>query len=219
MAADKKGIRKPVHLELIGGKTARQRVWEAIRRQTVAFTCYQIARQAEADDETVLTYLRALTLAGFVEVVEAVQEIGDVQTYRLARDNGVEAPRLTARGKPVQQGRKTEALWRAMRVLSQKGDFCPRDLLAVASTAAEPISFETAKSYVLHLVRAGYLRVTQPARRVGIGQGRLSARYRLLPARNTGPRPPMIQRTKAIFDPNLNAVVWSEQEEATHEPA
>jgi hypothetical protein len=47
------------------------------------------------------------------------------------------------------------------------------------------------------------------------GTSRLPARFRFNPARNTGPRPPMIQRTKAVYDPNLGQVVW--QEEPDHD--
>ena len=38
----------------------------------------------------------------------------------------------------------------------------------------------------------------------------MPTRYRLI--RNTGPRPPMVQRIDAIYDPNLGAVVWTRQD-------
>jgi ribosomal protein L28 len=37
------------------------------------------------------------------------------------------------------------------------------------------------------------------------------ARYKLLKSKNTGALPPMIQRTKHIFHPNLRKVVWQEK--------
>jgi hypothetical protein len=37
-------------------------------------------------------------------------------------------------------------------------------------------------------------------------------RYRFLAARYSGPKPPMIQRIKAVYDPNRSEVVWSSLE-------
>lgn len=86
-----------------------------------------------------------------------------------------------------------------MRML---GEFGYRDLTVTASTAATPIADIDAKDYLKHLYRAGYLKVTAPA------HGNRPARYRLI--RNTGPKPPKVQRIRQVFDPNLNEVVWSQ---------
>jgi hypothetical protein len=57
----------------------------------------------------------------------------------------------------------------------------------------------TAKAYLKMLLACGYLRVTKKA------VPKFSqARYRLI--RNHGPKPPMVQRVKQIFDPNTREV-------------
>jgi hypothetical protein len=69
----------------------------------------------------------------------------------------------------------------------------------------------TAQDYLNQLALAGYLIEIKK----GQAQGTHPTRFRFNPARNTGPRPPMIQRTKAVYDPNLGQVVW--QEEPDHD--
>lgn len=39
-------------------------------------------------------------------------------------------------------------------------------------------------------------------------RGRIRARYRFIAGRNSGPRPPQVQRLKQVYDPNLDRVVW-----------
>lgn len=199
--------RKPAQLERIGGKTSRQRIWEAIRTLRGDFDNYAIARKAQADDETVKTYLSCLLKAGFINRTNPDASRQTPATYSLVRDNGVEAPRLDRKGNPVKQGLGAEQMWRTIRLI---GEFSSRQLAAQASTSETPVSPETAKTYVGHLVRAGYLVEVAPAVQLGAGRGGLQARYRLAPGKYTGPRPPMVQRTKAIYDPNLDQVVWEE---------
>lgn len=200
--------RRPAQMEMIGGKGSRQRAWEAVRQLRDDFTCYEVSRAAQADDETVLTYLRSLERGGFIESLTSVDApVATEKHYRLVRDNGIEAPRLTKDGKPITQGLGTEAMWRSMRII---GEFSCRELAAHASTSGVKVSEDTANSYIRALKLADYLVVVAEAKPRGIGVGRSLARYRLAPGRYTGPRPPMIQRTKAVYDPNLGEVVWQE---------
>lgn len=199
--------RKPANLERIGGKTSRQRIWEAVRTLREGFNNYSVARKAQADDETVRTYLACLIKGGYLESMNPEVHIGDERLYRLIQDNGVEAPRLDKKGKPVKQGMGTEQMWRTIRLI---GEFSSRELAAHASTPDIVVRPETAKTYVGHLVRAGYLIEVKPVIYLGAGRGNLQARYRLAPGKYTGPRPPMIQRSKAVYDPNLDKVVWEE---------
>src|SRR5262245_47644431 len=112
--------RKPIHMELVGGKGSRQRVWEVIRKQPGAFTCYQIARKANADDDTVYTYLRSLERGGFLEAATPKDAPRATEKkWKLIRDNGVEAPRLKRDGTPVTQGNGNEAMWRSMRIVGE----------------------------------------------------------------------------------------------------
>jgi hypothetical protein len=98
-------------------------------------------------------------------------------------------------------------MWRALRMLP--GDLNARELAAHASTAAVPVALAAAEHYLGWLYAAGYLIRTRAGKGLGKrGQG-ATARYRLDPVRNTGPRPPMICRAKVVYDPNEDAVVWA----------
>jgi hypothetical protein len=209
MSQRKTGPRQPVQLEFKGGKSQRQRIWEALRAQQGSFTLYTLARRADADDETAQSYLQALVRAGYVQChTPADAPPATVRHYSLLRDNGVEAPRLTRRGQPVSQGMGTEAMWRAMHITR---DFTCRELVAYASAGGVVVSEDSANSYIRTLRLAGYLAITVPAATKGIGKGKTLARYALQPGRYTGPRPPMIQRTKSLYDPNLGRVVWQQE--------
>lgn len=196
----------PVDLKAIRGRTPRQRVWEAIRASRDNFIAVDIEFAAKTTRDIVTDYLRALKHAGYIELAweEQLTNVAVRPHYRLVRDCGVEAPRLTKDGRPVTQGLGNENMWKAMRII---GEFDFRDLAAHASTQAAPVSEETALTYVLTLAKAGYLREVVPARR---GRGATPARFCLVPAKYTGPRPPMIQRTKSLYDPNLGQVVWTQ---------
>ena len=81
--------------------------------------------------------------------------------------------------------------------------FRASELAVAASTEAMPIARETASGFAADLLRAGYL--------ADAGRAPDNSRaviYRLLPARNTGPRAPIIMRSEqACFDLNLMRVV------------
>lgn len=204
--------RKPVHLEQAGGKAPRQRVWEAIRRLAADFTAPTLERVARIDKATIHTYLQSLERGGFITEIGERQAIGDRKHYQLVRDTGVEAPRLDRRGRPVQQSRGNENMWRTMRIM---GEFSPRELAVRASTPDTDVAEGAAKSYVKYLANAGYLTIVDPGHSFIRGKGAKQARYRLVASKYTGPRPPMIQRTKAVYDPNLGKIVW--QEEPDHD--
>ncbi len=93
-------------------------------------------------------------------------------------------------------------MWRAIRMM---GAFTAPELALVASTETTKVSCGYAENYIHHLSKAGYLKIVTPHKG---GKGRTIASYRLLSNKNTGPRPPVIQGTKAVFDQNLQKVVW-----------
>lgn len=205
--------RQPAQTEMVGGKGSRQRAWEAIRKHAGDFTCYQIARRAKVDDRTLYTYLISLERGGFLEgKMQTGAPIGTEKTWQLVRDNGVEAPRVDINGKQVTQGLGTEAMWRSMRII---GEFNSAELAAHARTSGVEVKDDSVKSYLRFLKLAGYVLTVSEAKSKGIGKGAIQARYRLAPGKYTGPRPPMIQRTKSVYDPNLDKVVW--QEEIDHD--
>ncbi len=152
---------------------------------------------------TVSSYLKRLQLGGYLTVEKAKQK-GQPDTWTLIKNTGVEAPRLNKDGKPVTQGQNRENLWRTMKVLRE---FNFRELTAAATTEVVQIKERDAAEYCRHLTKAGYLRVAKAA-----NNGGGLTRYRLIPSRNTGPRPPQVQRSKQIFDPNLGQIVWPQAE-------
>lgn len=200
--------RKPVSL---GNESTQDVIWKVVRelaKSKPEFSIDDVARLMsnkgceEVNDETIKSYFYRLVKGGFLATDGTAAQGRKTRGYfRLIKDSGTETPRLTKAGEPVKQGRGREHLWRTIRVL---GEFNYRELAAAASTVDVTVKESEAKDYVLHLKKAGYLvEVSASSRR-----GRL-ARYRLVPARYTGPKPPMIQRIKQIFDPNLGEVVWS----------
>lgn len=205
---------KPVHLTAAGSKpTGRQAIWEAIRRMRDGFSIVDLNKATSIHRDTIGTYVRGLAAAGYIERfgtelpdsgimgVAAKTQFAKI-VYRLVKDVGIEAPRVTRDGKPVTMGAAQEQMWRTMKILS---DFTFRDLAISASTETVMVNEEAARDYLGALSVAGYL-IT-----VAKGGPNRPARYRFNRARNTGPKAPMIQRLKTVFDPNTRKVVWQEE--------
>ena len=211
--------RKPVDAVAVAQRclNPQEAIWAAIRTRGAdgtTFTRRDLAAQlmheqlAGINDDTIGAYLLRLERGGFVEVVDRTQLKGmngaaKLSVYRLIKDHGREAPRLRPNGEASTQGIVNEQLWRSMKVL---GEFDYADLMlsCTAEATAQPA---TVRRYLGHLKAAGYLAEVRPS------TPGTPARYRLLPSMNTGPRPPMVQRTHRVFDPNLKRVVWSEEHE------
>lgn len=215
--------RKPVSLVAArarGQLTGRDAVWAQIRQQR-EFTresLWLALERVQGDNRsTIDSYLTCLKNGGYIKIVDKRwlnedkqhHRQGDRGTYEyvyaLIRDCGVDAPRLRKDGSPVTQGRNRENMWRTMRII---GEFNFRELAMAASTEDVPIKPNDAKDYVHHLFKARYLVETQPAKR---GKNAVPARYKLVPSKYTGPKPPQVQRVKQVFDPNINSVVWSSE--------
>lgn len=203
--------RKPAHLELAGGKGLRQRLWDRIRqRGDKPFCLDDLITGAEVNSLcTAREYITGLFHAGYLDLRRAAVTAGRTENrmpalYSLVRDAGIEAPRVRKDGTPVTMGLAQEQMWRTLRM--HKGDTNARELAAHASTPEIPVKEVAAADYLGHLHRANYLQCTQEAKRTLRNGGRIQARYRLIS--NTGPRPPMVCRTDAIYDPNLGETVW-----------
>jgi hypothetical protein len=196
--------RKPVHLTMTAKKPGgRQAIWEAIRRLGT-FTVPQVATACAGHPKTVQGYVDCLLASGHVCKTIGVLAQGSDLVLTLVRDVGVEAPRVRADGSPVTQGLPREQMWRTMRHKGT-GDFDYRDLALWSSTEDVAVSEVDAQDYLKHLVKAGYLILVAPARS---SKPSHPARYRFDPRRNTGPKPPMVQKMKTVFDPNLRKIVW-----------
>jgi hypothetical protein len=173
-------------------------VWMLVRRHKT-FTVADIEGDTAQAKRAVWDYLKRLLAAGYIAET-GKRKVGTsvAKVYELVKDCGREAPRLRRDGSPVTAGLVNEHMWRTMKVVKH---FTPLELALAASTEEVKVTVTGANEYIRFLVKAGYL-VIGTASKPGT-----QARYRFI--KNTGPRPPMIQRVKRVYDPNLRQVVWS----------
>jgi hypothetical protein len=173
----------------------RQPLWEAMLAfEGKPFSVAQIVDALYVNRRTVSSYLACLCAGGYADRQDDPD--GPV-TYRIVKaDPPYHAPRLNRKGEPVTQGAGVENMWRSMR---RQGEFQPFEIAAWSSTELVQVSEKTAKTYCSMLLKAGYLRVTKKA-----VPGTFQATYVLI--RNSGPKPPQIQRIKQVFDPNTKTV-------------
>jgi len=202
--------RQPAHLTAGAHLNAREALWAEIRRRK-RFTVSDLAAKTSIAPGTIRTYVLGLERAGYLERAEddsAKKRITYVANqflalkYRLVRDTGAEAPRVRKNGEVVTQGLAREAMWRTMRILRE---FSWVDLANIASTEAVKVHREDARKYCQLLRLAGYLVTAVPG-----GPGK-PERYRFVVSRYSGPRAPMLQRVRQVFDPNLKQVVWPKE--------
>lgn len=201
--------RLPAVTELAGGKSQRQRVWEAIRTHAAgrvvhgAFTAEDVSRWSKVELPIVREYLIGLEAAGYLQAALACDggaRRGVKKGRFLARDNGVEAPRVRRDGSPVTQGRGTQSMWDAITVLDT---FTPPLLAELAM-----VKPATAANYCGFLGRAGYLELVVPGH--GTGRGGVASVWRCVRQHRNKPRAPMITRLKAVYDPNVHKIVWQD---------
>ncbi len=176
----------------MGKESRRRQIWEEIRKQR-EFTLNSLSLGCQIHRDTIETYVIGLRKAGFVELVEkkAISKPFVTTTftenhYRLAKDVGIDAPRVTRDGKILSAGINQD-LWRAMKILKE---FSVTDLIA---STTQKTTVDNVKTYCLFLTRAKYLK-------------RNGSRFVFV--KSTGAKAPRILRIKAVFDPNLNKVVY-----------
>ena len=191
---------------IAGGKSHRQRVWEAIRGLAGAgnegtFSADDVSRCSKVDLPEVAAYAAGLLAAGYLGATDPMPVGGRVKRlFFLARDNGIEAPRVRRDGSPVTAGLGSQALWAAITAL----DVFPAAMLAQIAKVKRC----TAQNYCAALARAGYLEVVRPGRGVGVGSE--ATVWRCALKHKLKPRAPMVTRLKAVYDPNLGQIVWQE---------
>lgn len=187
-------------LVMVGGKSPRQHIWEAIRAVNASpkeLTTYAVARKSNQEDEAVRAYLRDLEKVGIVSKVRSIGRF-DAE-WSLLKDEGVEAPRVTKNGKVSNYAAGVENVWRALRIL---GEFSAAEASVAASINGASISEFGAHVYLSGLAKAGY--VTRRG-----GTAGFKTRFCLIPSRYTGPKHPIYQRDfDQVYDPNLDQVVW-----------
>ena len=204
--AIKNTIKRKAPLATITGNVPpRQHIWEAIRHQSASEG--RVSMQGiqntldrnEMPESRISDYMRSLIAGGFLVRTNPEARPAKRAEYRLARDVGVEAPRVRRDGTlPPPPGR--EQIWRTLKII---GDCTARELADAASTPHVAIAEATASEYLRFLASANYVAIVRP------GSPGVLTRYRLLPTRWTGPLAPMIQRTKQLYDPNTGEVVYS----------
>lgn len=97
-------------------RNRRQEIWNCLRGNKDRLqTVSEIAKACQLSGNTVYTYLKALNKGGFVSIQKG-SDFCSPYGYRLERDAGVDAPRLSDDGQPLKCP-VTEALWRTMRIL------------------------------------------------------------------------------------------------------
>jgi hypothetical protein len=203
--------RKYARLERAGALSIRDRIWAAIRALDApgdgdvrnGFSPCEVANLSAQHIDTVLAYFKGLAAAAIVSPMRgqrpAARPRVDFTLYWLARDAGVEAPRVNSEGKPVKAGQGRERMWLALRALR---DFNAHELALTASTPEHPVAVGEAQDYLVFLKRAGYVVATAAS------GARRQACYRFMKTRNTGPRAPLVGRDKSVMDQNTGEVVW-----------
>jgi len=169
--------------------TDREKIWAAMRQEKT-FTLERIAHLTGCKEHQVKDYARGLTASGHVRRPDDAKRFAKVE-YTLARDTGVDAPRVRKDGTVLPASGRTR-MWNVMPILKV---FTVGELVNAASLPGAPVAFDAAHSYCKWLVRGGYLDG-------GAGV------YHFIPARLTGAKAPQILRVRVLFDPNLGAVVY-----------
>lgn len=195
--------RKSPTLRPAGAQTQRERIWTQIRK-VKKFTASAIQDRTGIAPTTIQTYLEGLAAAGYIAGSQggkraAFGRFGRRQ-WRLVKDCGIDAPAVTRQGKETAGGRSTLHMWRAMKALPE---FDYRMVAYHASTEKVVVTWDMARRYVAWLARVGYLRTLAPR------HGSRLAIYTL--ARNTGLKPPQIQRVKRVWDQNIGTVIEGDQ--------
>jgi hypothetical protein len=190
-AVDKLAVSKEPH--------GRQSLWDVMVEFPDWFTVGDVFAPTFVNRRTIASFLQCLVAGGFAE--KEVLGVNLVR-YRLIGHLPASAPRLRPDGTKIEDGSGTENMWRSMRMLPR---FNHREIAALATTSKIKVSERTARDYCHSLKATGYLRVVKPA----VPNKSLSV-FRLI--RNNGPKPPMIQRVKQVFDPNTDEVFTPERQ-------
>ncbi|MBA5777443.1 hypothetical protein H2509_13375 [Stappia sp. F7233] len=176
--------------------------WSVIQAHELAgetFTRGDILRMSNARRRDVDDFFGRLEKAGLVEKVgergprpEAVYRATVRQTA---------TPRVRRDGTVIESAGKQKCMWNAMRSGAHRQGFTAQDIALWGSTDETAISLASAQAYIKALSKAGYL--------IPLVKGKPGAPgiWRLAPDMNTGPLPPMILRTKVVFDQNRHELV------------
>lgn len=184
-----------------GPRASRETLWRAIKKKKV-FTLSEITRCCDLKKGTISQYLRTWALVGALETKPIASKGTNSQgegyrrplRYTLIKDLP-EFPRVRKNGTEIDQGKATQQMWTTMRKLRF---FSVSDVHALSSTPRHPVTRRHVAEYMKYLILARYIEY-----RSGV--------YYLV--KDTGPKAPMIQRIKQVWDPNLKKVMWRQGDE------
>jgi hypothetical protein len=204
----------PINLKLKAHKAIPLRrgvdhYWKVMMDAAVAneaFSARDVASKSDGNVGPVTAFIKRLALGGFLAVEDAS---GAQPTYHV-RVKQSATPRVREDGSIASGVVKQAAMWNTMRSPSSRAGFTAQDLVVWGSTDDSPIAFQTARRYIAHLAKAGYLVQAEKG-----GKGK-PAIWRLLPHMNTGPAYPMALMTKVIFDQNRWEVVGEASFDEVH---
>ncbi len=180
-------------------------MWDAIRVLDAAgpWSVTDVASHAHCDRVEAGRYVRALVKCAYAQAAGERPTHGyPAPLFTLLRKPFL-APRFDRDGTPSRPSGQ-EQMWTAIRNLSSGFTF--REIAHAASTDVVTVQPVAARSYLKCLLRAGYLATLKAG-----GPGR-PAVLRLKPGMNTGPLPPLILRTKFVWDQNRKAVMGEADE-------
>lgn len=192
----------PVNLRPSPDVSEYEKIWDAVRAtvdSSSGFDARMISKSCGRPVKQVRDYLGRWVKAGYLQQI-ARTPCGSVYQVLQAP---ARAPCVRRDGSvaPERSPTAQDYMWRAVKMI---GTFTARDLALAASTEEVPVTLSSARAYACALAHAGYLQIVEKGRTNGT-----LTRYRLLMSANTGPRAPMIQTTRAVYDLNVRKVVWT----------
>ncbi|WP_417913701.1 hypothetical protein [Candidatus Electronema sp. JM] len=172
------------------GKRNAAGLWEELRRRIGELvTVADLHLATGMDRSAIRDRLNAWNAGGYIAVQRPLPPVPNIGCkYSMTKDFGPLAPRVRKDGSQVLLGQGQQRMWVVMRILKS---FSATELAVTASTPEHQIADASAKDYCRKLYKAGYLRLGE------------NGRYLLLPSANTGPRAPQVQRSKKVWDVNL----------------
>lgn len=204
-------LRKAFSATAATGKEPRQRIWDEIRVLGEGFTMHDITRRSCQMPADVRNYLNALAQAKIISVLEP-NKLPIRVVWRLVQDEGVDYPRLNAKGERTTAHLAIENVWRTLRILGN--DLTVHELHAAICVGEAKINLRRLRDYLNALATAGYLVRTQsPKPKAG-------DTFRLIPSRYTGPKPPVVHEMQSlqVYDPNLERVAFAKAASQQSEP-
>lgn len=168
-------------------------------RSGQTFSAQDIDDASNADNGTVRDFVRRLAAGGLVELIEE----GENPVHNRYRPLVIQsaAPRIRRDGTVIESLPASQCMWNLIRGPLGRNGFTYKDLVHWGQTDETSIAVSSARSWIKLLNRAGYLIQLEA------GNARRPATWRLDPKMNSGPRAPMMLRTKLIYDPNKQAVI------------